>query len=104
MSDLHQIIADTLQSLAMTTTSFYQNKLGEGYVNLEKTLILLDGVISIISSLKVQGQEINIDETRLVASCTEAMNALEMKDILLLSDILEYEIKDLLETSLATIE
>ncbi len=96
MEDIKQIIRDAIGLIDETTTYFNQNKVNDGYKRLDKTLVQLDKAMSAVSLYRQEGGLIDIDEDRIVKNLTEAMKALENKDMLLLSDILEYEIKDML--------
>ncbi len=96
MEDIKQIIQDAIGLIDETTTYFNQNKVNDGYKRLDKTLVQLDKAMSAVSLYRQEGGLIDIDEDRIVKNLTEAMKALENKDMLLLSDILEYEIKDML--------
>jgi len=96
-------LEEAIISIEKTTDLFYQNKVNEGYKQFENTLLVLTNTINGIFEHKVQGNEIGIEESRLVEVLTEAMNAMEAKDALLLSDILNYELKELFEQVIKTI-
>jgi hypothetical protein len=97
MTNLKHKLAMAIQSIEQTTELFYQQKRELGYQNLESTLALLTQVISDIFEYKSQGNEIGIDESQLIIVLTKAMKAIEMKDTILLSDILLYDLKELFE-------
>ena len=96
MYNLSGLLKDAMRSIEETTVCFYQNKISEGYQRLDDTLVRLSNLMNEIALYREQGNEIEINEREIVTRLTEAMNALEQKDTLLLSDILEYEIKDIL--------
>ncbi len=100
MEGMKQYLQEAINAIKDTTGSFYQNRISEGYKQLERTIVLLDNLLIKAASLKQEGQTLPLDENKMLASLTEAMKAMEAKDVILLSDIMEYEIKEMLEQSL----
>lgn len=100
---IREKLEEAITSIEQTTDFFYQNKVNEGYTQFEKTLLVLTNTINDIFEYKIQGNEIGIEESHLIEVLTEAMNAMEAKDTLLLSDILNYELKELFEQVVKTI-
>ena len=92
MSILKEIIDDAIKAIDINTDLFYQNKIDEGYKQLDNTLIRISNAVEEIiryqqeSGHYVQGEKI-------VGILTEAMQALESKDALLLADILNYDLR-----------
>ena len=76
------------------TTLFYQNKVDEGYAKLDETLEIIGITIDDILRYQEESKIERTSEVKLVQILTEAMHALEVKDVLLLSDILLYELKE----------
>ncbi|ROR31544.1 hypothetical protein EDD66_101161 [Mobilisporobacter senegalensis] len=103
MRELKDIIKESIQSINQTTELFYQQKTKEGYEQLENTLILLSNTMNSVFSYIKEGNDIGINENELVQLLSDAMNAMEKKDIILLSDILQYELKELFENILQVI-
>ncbi len=97
MGNMRVRIEEAISSIEQTTDKFYQNKTEDGYNQLGETISILTETINEIYEYKMQGNEIGIDENALVEVLTEAMNAMENKDMLLLADILQYELKGLFE-------
>jgi hypothetical protein len=94
---LKQKLMETSELVSKTTELFYQNKINEGY---EKLQILLEEISNRMNEIflhKQNGNEIGIEENKLVEVLNEALAALEIKDTLLFSDIFEYELKDLFD-------
>ncbi len=96
MDDIKQCLQEAIKSIEDTTGSFYQNRISEGYKKLEYTLGALDDLMYKIAAFRQQGNDIRIDDNRMNQILMEAMKALETKDVVLLSDILEYEVKEML--------
>lgn len=103
MEDMKKNLKAAITSIEITSKYFNQNKIAEGYKQLEDTIAKIDNIVCITSAYRQQGLEIEINEAKLMESLQEAMTALENKDTLLVSDILEYEVKELLEHNLQTL-
>lgn len=102
MENLKNSIKEIIQTIQNTTKLFYQQKNQEGFAALDATLdTLMKGVSDILIYHK--GKEELINENMLNVVLTEAMKALEQKDTILLSDILIYEVNDMLEECLSRI-
>lgn len=96
MSIIKSKIDDAIQIIEINTDLFYQNKIDEGYKYLDNTLVKISEAIEeVIKYQDSSGQDIQGE--RIVGILTEAMKALEMKDALLLADILQYELKEILD-------
>ena len=103
MEEIKIEITDIIKSIDETTTDFYQQKTDEGYKSLDITLELLILGINHILEYNSENNGIKIDEQQLNNLLTEAMKAIESKDVILLSDILQYDIKELFEDILKTL-
>lgn len=96
MSIIRGKIDDAIQIIDYNTDLFYQNKIEEGYKHLDNTLVKIsDAIEEVIRYQNDSGQDIQGE--KVVGILTEAMKALEMKDALLLADILQYDLKEILE-------
>lgn len=76
---------------------FYQQQEKEGYKEMQG---LIEDVANLMDGLYIYAKEeeyFNYDQVRLVEALTEAMNALEDKDTILLADILQYELSEQLK-------
>lgn len=93
-----RIIMNAVNAIESNTELFYQQKQNEGYQMLNTTLVMLMQAINAIKELQSDGDSSNIDELNYVLSF--AVNALESKDTILLSDILYFDLKPLLEQNL----
>lgn len=100
MENLKSSIQEGIMAIESNTVLFYQQKPQEGFRQLDTTLsILMDTVNKI---LKYQsGKEEKIFEDQIFnAVLAEAMKAIEKKDIVLLADILIFEVSELLQESM----
>ncbi len=96
MEKLKKIIKDVVNEIEITTNLFYQQKNQEGFAQLEGIVYLLNNITNSISKLESEGNHVNIDIVKINQILTDAMNALENLDTILLSDILNYELKEML--------
>lgn len=94
--NLINIIEELIQKIDNTTELFYQQKSSAGYKFLEEIIGELINLNDKFSGLQNDGFNINIDIDKLNNILSEAMAALEKRDTILLSDILNYELKELL--------
>ncbi|TAH69447.1 MAG: hypothetical protein EWM47_07045 [Anaerolineaceae bacterium] len=99
MSDIKDLLREAIASIERTTGLFYQQNTREGYTNLEQTLGSLSQLADLINTAD------SIDKDSLFIShfndiLKEALQALEQSDTILFSDILQYSLKELLESEL----
>lgn len=97
MKNIRKILQETIDSIEKTTACFYQNRNDEGYQSLYYTLIKLEYALNETVQFCQQENAMDINEDEMLEKLGRAMNAMEEKDLSLLSDILEYEIKETLE-------
>lgn len=96
MEKLKEIIKDVINEIEITTNLFYQQKNQEGFTKLEGIIYLLNNITNRVNELQLEGNHVNIDIMKMNQILTDAMNALENLDTILLSDILNYELKEML--------
>lgn len=93
-------LMEAIQSIHMVTECFYQNKNTEGYQQLENSLIIIDRTVNHIFQCEQEGHHIEIDQSELTNILTRAMDALEQGDVLLFSDIFEYDLTEIFEQAM----
>ena len=91
------MITDAIKSIEDNTSLFYQQKNKEGYEMLNNTLELLIKTTNGILGIQKDKSELFIDEQELNTILGNAMNAIESGDSILLSDILYFDLRPLLE-------
>ena len=96
MSELVKEIEVLLQDMEQTTDLFYQQKKQEGFIRLNQTLESLAKVITQLESTTVKESSVIIEMNLINQQLMNAMKALEENDTILFSDILQYELKNLL--------
>lgn len=94
MNSLSKKISETVEAIDITTELFYQQNADSGYAYLQKTLELLISANELLNSNYFINKDNENEENKLNFSFMKAMEALEEKDVILLSDILKYEIKE----------
>lgn len=95
MQELKKILEETIISIDQITELFYQQKLEQGYTRFEDTVTILTQLMNELFTINLDNSEFNIERDRIVQILTSTMHALEQKDTILLSDILQYELKEL---------
>jgi len=88
------LINNTIDSIDKVTKLFYQQKREEAYDQLDSMLV------SLIKTTDILGKNKEIhdyNENEINIGLTKAMRAMEDKDYILLSDILRYEIMEILK-------
>lgn len=96
MSELRNEIEELIKSIDQTITQFYQQHTQEGYSKLNDTLTKLMKVLGAVENYKIEHNCENIDINSMNQVLNQALNALEEKDTILFSDILQFEFKSML--------
>lgn len=91
------VVQNTVKTVRETTELFYQQKTQEGYVKMQDTLNSILNAVDTLHAYKVSHEEFPLEEQRLVNALTDAMNAMEEADTVLLADILEYDFAEYLQ-------
>lgn len=94
---LKNMIMDASKAIDDNTTLFYQQKGKEGYEMLNGTLALLVQITNELLNIQTESNGKNIDQEKLNYVLANAMRAIEYGDTILLSDILFFDLKPLLE-------
>lgn len=100
MLDKREIVKKAICAIETTSELFYQQNIQEGYAQLEQTLAILSGLADLLFEKDTDFVDCQIDSSRFSAILSDALGALEQKDTILLSDILQYDLKELLADSL----
>jgi len=99
-----KVITDTVRIVRETTELFYQQKVKEGYAKMQDTIAGIMKVVDALHEYKSAHEEFPLDEARIVGSLTEAVNAMEAGDTVLLADILEYDFIEYLQELLTKLD
>lgn len=97
MNEIINVAKNIHEQIEDMTEFLYQEKITEGCASLNPILVQMEQLIQeILVYQNGTGQRI-MDETKLLGSVQEALQALEAKDYVLLADIFRYDIKEQLE-------
>lgn len=97
MANHKEVIVKTIDDIKETVDFFYQQKDKEA---LKKFETVIGGMMSSIDSLvayRNENSDFTFDETKIMDTLTEAMNALQDGDFVLLADILQYDFLEYLQ-------
>ncbi len=95
--DLKQAVQKLSEAIGKTTELFYTQREAEGYRAFGELLEPMAGLLDSLFSVKASQGKPEFDEKELVRLLTEAVNAMEAKDSVLLADILQYDFLDRME-------
>lgn len=104
MAQEKKIVEDTIQVIRKTTELFYQQKTKEAYGSMQDTLSGIMQVVDVLHAYKLEHENFSLEEERIASSLTEAMNAMEAGDTVLLADVLEYDFIEYLQEMLAEMD
>lgn len=97
MNIIRDEIKEVIRAIDETTALFYQQKNKEGYQMLDPTLKSIMTVVNMIFTIKTEINQIQIDEQKLNTVLGNAMKAIERGDTILLSDILHFDLRNMLD-------
>lgn len=97
MSQEKQTVLNAIQAIRENTELFYQQKTQEAYIKMQDTINFILQAVEALNQYAAGHEGFAVDSQRLVTSLTEAMNAMEEKDEILLADILEYDFVEYLQ-------
>jgi hypothetical protein len=103
MINLKKTILEAIQAIDNTTILFYQQKNQEGYLSMDQTLNVLIQTTTQIINYKSEDNKIHIEEQELNTVLGNAMTAMEQGDMILLSDILVFELKSMFNQCLQSL-
>lgn len=101
MENVTADIMNAIESIDDTTTLFYKQNEKKGFQMLEETIIKLTKAIEGILIYKREGKSQIVDEEKLNEVLENLSNAIGCRDAILISDMLEYELKIILQDILS---
>lgn len=104
MNQLKDKIVASISAIDQTTDYFYQNNPNKGFAELDTTIVILSQAINEIYVYNQQQKNQQINDKEILGVLSEAMKAMETKDMILLADILQYDLKVLLKEAQKTIK
>ncbi len=94
MQDVNVLFQSVILSIEEVTTFFYQQKDKEGYEKLNETISAIGMAMNEIHNQSVESELFITIEHNINTYLNNAMEALSIKDSILLADILLYEIAE----------
>ena len=91
MSQEKQMVTETLQQLGENMELFYQQKQAEALNMFQGMLGELLTMVDTLFAYRDSHDAFTLDEEKMKNSLTEAMNALEEGDLVLLADVIQYD-------------
>jgi hypothetical protein len=104
MSAEKELVEKTLEEVRESVDLFYQQKTGEA---LQQFDIVLGKVMTMVDTLfayKEAHEGFALDEEKVKTALTEALGALEERDMILLADIIQYDFVEYVEELLGGME
>ncbi len=92
-----QIVNDTVKMIQETTELFYQQKQEAAFQKMGNVLTQILAAVDTLHQYAEQKEDFSFDEARVASSLTEAMEAMEAGDTVLLADILQYDFAEYLQ-------
>lgn len=97
MSQEKTMIQDTLVEIKENVELFYQQKTGEALEQFNQVLGKVMTMVDTLFAYKQAHEEFPLEEDRIKDVLTEAMTALQDKDMILLADIIQYDFVEYVE-------
>lgn len=97
MSKEKELVKKVLENIKESIDLFYQQKTEEA---LQQFGVVLEKVMTMVDTLfqyKEEHERFPIDEEKVKSSLTEALAALEEKDMILFADIIQYDFVEYIE-------
>ena len=92
LDNLKKMLANVLDEIGVITDLLYKQEIKVAYEKFNTVLVELADVIDSIFAYRIENEKSNIEIDSLVTKLSEALQAMEAGDTVLLADILRYEI------------
>ena len=97
MTQDKKIIQEILEEIKESVELFYQQKTGEALEQFNQVLGKVMTMVDTLFAYKQTHEEFPLDEEKIKDVLTEAMTALQDKDMILLADIIQYDFVEYVE-------
>lgn len=97
MEQLKQTITETIQLAEATANLFYQQKNQEGLQVLDAVITNIMNTVTDIMNYQKNTNQVVFEDQIFNLILSEALKAIEKKDMVLFADILVYEVNDVLD-------
>ena len=99
-----ELVKNTLEDVKESIELFYQQKTGEALQQFEGVLGKVMTMVDTLFAYKENHEDFPLDEEKVKSALTEALGALEEKDMILLADIIQYDFVEYVEELVAEME
>lgn len=100
MIECVEILNNAIESIDEVSVLYYQQNTQEGHTKYQDTLTHITSAIDSIFKYKNEIRGLGNYESIIISILYNAMNAMEINDTILLSDILRYELKEELQNAI----
>jgi len=104
MSAEKELVGKTLEEVRESVDLFYQQKTGEALQQFDVVLGKVMTMVDTLFAYKESHEGFALDEEKVKSALTEALGALEEKDMILLADIIQYDFVEYVEELLDGME
>ena len=104
MSAEKELVKNILEEVKESIDLFYQQKTGEALQQFDLVLGKVMTMVDTLFGYKEAHADFSLDEEKVKGVLTEALTALEDKDMILLADIIQYDFVEYVEELLNTME
>lgn len=104
MEQEKECVERTIRIIQQTTELFYRQKQTEGFQKMQDTVAAITQMVDTLHQYKEEHENFAYDEMAVVKALTEAMDAMEAGDTVLLADILEYDFVEYLQEAVETMD
>ena len=92
-----ELVSKTLEEVKESVALFYQQKTGEALQQFDAVLGKVMAMVDTLFAYKEANEGFALDEEKVKSALTEAMGALEERDMILLADIIQYDFVEYVE-------
>ena len=93
-TQIKEKIKEVQDEIVIVVKLLYQERESRTYEHIDKLLVALIELNTLVTEAIQQGEEIFYEEEKFKGALLEAMEAVHKKDMTLFADILQYEIKE----------
>ncbi len=97
MSAVRDKVIHTVENIDEVVELFYQQKISEALDQFMDILAEITETVDALFVYKEENKDFSLDREKITEMLTEAMNALEEKDYVLMADVLQYDFREYLE-------
>lgn len=104
MSAEKELVKKTLEEVRESVDLFYQQKTGEALQQFDAVLGKVMSMVDTLFAYRDAHEDFVLDDEKVKTALTEALGALEERDMILLADIIQYDFVEYVEELLGGME